>query len=69
MDIMPLFAQYLKPQTNVWDAISDLPEIEPGNGDGLFNYPTNSKVIIKQYFEQVLTILKTTFVQILVKLI
>ncbi|MDU9047478.1 MAG: DNA cytosine methyltransferase [Candidatus Electrothrix sp. Rat3] len=43
MDIMPLFAQYLKPQTNVWDAISDLPEIEPGNGDGLFNYPTNSK--------------------------
>ena len=43
MDIMPLFAQHLKPQTNVWDAISDLPEIEPGNGDGLFNYQTNSK--------------------------
>lgn len=43
MDIMPLFSQHLKPHTNVWDAISDLPEIEPGNGDGLFNYPTTSK--------------------------
>jgi DNA (cytosine-5)-methyltransferase 1 len=43
MNIMPLFSKHLKPHTSVWDAISDLPEIEPGTGEGLFNYPTTSK--------------------------
>ena len=28
--ILPLFAQDLRKQTTVWDAISDLPELEPG---------------------------------------
>ena len=43
INIPPLFAQHLKPHTNVWDAISDLPELEPGNSDGIFDYPTKPK--------------------------
>lgn len=38
INVPPLFAQHLKPHTSVWDAISDLPEIEPGNGEGIFGY-------------------------------
>lgn len=30
LNILPLFSQNLKPQTTVWDAISDMPEIESG---------------------------------------
>ncbi len=29
-NLLPLFAHSLKPHTNVWDAISDLPDINPG---------------------------------------
>ena len=37
--IMPIFAGTLKPQTTVWDAISDLPEIASGSRQGSFGYP------------------------------
>lgn len=40
INVPPLLAQTLKPHTSVWDAISDLPEIEPGNTEGSFKYPT-----------------------------
>ncbi|MEN6350368.1 MAG: DNA cytosine methyltransferase [Syntrophomonas sp.] len=43
INIPPLFAQHLKPHTNVWDAISDLPEINPGNINGTFDYQTLPK--------------------------
>lgn len=35
-----LFAQNLLPQTSVWNAISDLPEIKPGNSTGKYEYST-----------------------------
>ena len=43
INIPPLFAQHLKAHASVWDAISDLPEIEPGNTNGIFDYPTEPK--------------------------
>lgn len=43
INIHPLFAQHLKPFTKVWDAISDLPEIEPGNSNCTFDYPALPK--------------------------
>lgn len=43
INIPCLFAQHLKPHTSVWDAISDLPEIKPGNNKGIFEYPTPPK--------------------------
>lgn len=43
INISPLFAQHLKSHTSVWDAISDLPEIEAGNTNGIFDYPTEPK--------------------------
>jgi len=30
LDVLPLFSAYLKPQTTVWEAISDMPEIGSG---------------------------------------
>lgn len=36
--IEPLFAGKLKPHTSVWDAISDLPDMEPGNSMQIFEY-------------------------------
>ncbi len=36
--IPALFAQNLLPQTSIWDAISDLPEIDPGNKAKKCNY-------------------------------
>ncbi|MGX9727112.1 MAG: DNA cytosine methyltransferase [Candidatus Electronema sp. VV] len=38
LDILPLFHQRLKPQTTVWDAISDLPEISPEQQEELLPY-------------------------------
>jgi DNA (cytosine-5)-methyltransferase 1 len=40
ISLLPLFAQELKKHTKVWDAISDLPAIEPGNIQGDFDYST-----------------------------
>jgi DNA (cytosine-5)-methyltransferase 1 len=40
ISLLPLFAQELKKHTRVWDAISDLPAIEPGNIQGDFDYST-----------------------------
>lgn len=41
LEIYPLFMQSLKPQTTTWDAISDLPEIRPGDKNGTFEYNSN----------------------------
>jgi DNA (cytosine-5)-methyltransferase 1 len=38
MSIMPLFHNSLRKQTTVWDAISDLPEIENGNKNDALTY-------------------------------
>ncbi len=38
LNILPLFQQSLKPQTSVWDAISDLPEIESGSKNDKIRY-------------------------------
>ncbi len=38
LSILPLFQQSLKPQTSVWDAISDLPEIESGSKNDKIRY-------------------------------
>jgi len=38
LSILPLFQQSLKPQTSVWDAISDLPEIESGSKNDEIRY-------------------------------
>lgn len=38
LTILPLFQQSLKPQTSVWDAISDLPEIESGSKNDEIRY-------------------------------
>lgn len=39
INVPPISSQHLKPHTTVWDAISDLPEIEPGSKMGTFDYP------------------------------
>jgi len=38
LNILPLFQQSLKPQTSVWDAISDLPKIESGSKNEEIKY-------------------------------
>ena len=38
--IPTLFARNLQPHTSVWNAISDLPEIKPGNAVKKYNYPS-----------------------------
>lgn len=38
LNILPLFAQNLKPHTTVWDAISDLPPIESGSNNSKIKY-------------------------------
>ncbi|WP_205623631.1 DNA (cytosine-5-)-methyltransferase [Desulfogranum japonicum] len=38
LDITPLFAAKLKPQTTVWDAISDLPDIRSGERNDKIEY-------------------------------
>jgi DNA (cytosine-5)-methyltransferase 1 len=38
LNILPLFQQSLKAQTSVWDAISDLPEIESGSKNDEIRY-------------------------------
>jgi DNA (cytosine-5)-methyltransferase 1 len=45
LNILPLISQNLNPHTTVWDAISDLPEIEPSNGksNGIFDYAVEPK--------------------------
>ena len=43
ISIPPLFATALKEQTTVWDAISDLPEIESGSKNGPLKYATKAK--------------------------
>jgi len=40
LDILPLFAANLKPQTTVWDAISDMPEIGSGEKHEKIKYGT-----------------------------
>lgn len=39
--LLPLFASYLKSQTSVWDAISDLPPIEAGKIDRPLQYASD----------------------------
>lgn len=41
--ILPIFSQNLLPHTTVWDAISDLPEIIPGEKKEKLPYPTHPK--------------------------
>ena len=41
--ILPIFSQNLLPHTTVWDAISDLPEIIPGEKKEKLPYPTPPK--------------------------
>jgi DNA (cytosine-5)-methyltransferase 1 len=43
MSVPPLFAAALKDQISVWDAISDLPEIESGSKNGPLRYATKAK--------------------------
>ncbi|EDN71359.1 C-5 cytosine-specific DNA methylase [Beggiatoa sp. PS] len=38
LDVLPLFSQSLKPQTSVWDAISDMPKIESGEKNEKIKY-------------------------------
>jgi DNA (cytosine-5)-methyltransferase 1 len=38
LNILPLFEQNLKPQTTVWDAISDLPQIKSGSKNEKIKY-------------------------------
>lgn len=40
MKVPPLFAQHLEKQATVWDAISDLPKLEPGGAVHDVCYPT-----------------------------
>ena len=40
LEILPLFAADLKPQTTVWDAISDMPKIDSGEKQEKINYGT-----------------------------
>ena len=50
--IDPLFNQSLKPFTTVWDAISDLPEIEPGCVIEKYPYKTPSKNAYQKYLRR-----------------
>lgn len=43
ISVPPLFAATLKDHTSVWDAISDLPEIESGSKNGSLKYATKAK--------------------------
>lgn len=43
INVPPLFASALKDHTSVWDAISDLPEIESGSKNGPLKYATKAK--------------------------
>lgn len=43
MKIPPLFAQHLERQTTVWDAISDLPQLAPGEAVHDADYPHSSQ--------------------------
>ena len=42
-NLMPLERFALKPKTNIWDAIGDLPEIQGGDKSGEYNYACEAK--------------------------
>lgn len=49
LSVPPLFAQDLKPHTTVWDAMSDLPQIENGTTDSPKEYATPPQNTYQEY--------------------
>ena len=47
--VAPLWSQNMTPPTTVWDALSDLPEITPGEREGIFGYKTSPASEYQQY--------------------
>jgi DNA (cytosine-5)-methyltransferase 1 len=49
MAVPPIFAQLLKEQTTVWDALSDLPDIQNGQSVSPDKYATNPQTDYQRY--------------------